>query len=511
MGQTVISYTTRDALSILAQFNADPDLKEQPPRVKNSVAFSFDGLSNTLNGVTNSLFLRTMFSRPHAQDLLEMMDYTMSGKGVATVPMTVTVPSAATAGGDLLIDQADLVFETEGTATNAPVRFEARSDLTISQGFTTGTVEAFQQTTRPATDLGQTDGTEFQRVDTADLDVIKDTITLTIAADTYTVVDSWRDSFATDLHFRLFHRSDGSSFVKLPGANLQDGEAFGKKPLTALSIIANYAVGGGSRGNQAAGRIIKYVGGDVNVTDVTNPSPSTGGTAEESIENAREIAGISLRGTEIASNQSVFLALAKSVSGVLTASFVNTGLFRVDAFIIPTGGGLPSTALKTEVGDLLTEKSPLGQIEVTGRDPNYLDQAIAGEVQVLSGFLFSNIKHLVELAAALRTSEIGSEINNTFLTDGLTAAIAQINGTFVSSGLVSQTIVEKDDGPQVERFLTNIPFQSFGETLHPEDIISAVQGFVTGVDVAKMLNPLSDITVAPGFIVRPVSNTWTAF
>lgn len=509
-GQTTISYTTRDAATLLAQYNADPDLREMPPRLKRAIAFAFDVLSNVLNGFVNTQFLRTMFSRPHAQDLLANMDYTMDWKGVATVAETVTVPAAATAGGDLLILKADLVFETEGTATNAPVRFEARSDLTISQGFTTGTVTAFQQTTRPATDLGETDGTEFQIIETADLDVTSE-ITLTIGADTYTAVDSFRDSGATDLHFRIFYRSDGSSFIKLPGTNSQDGEAFGKTPLPGVSVIGNYAVGGGTRGNQAAGRIIKYAGGDVNVTTVTNPSPSTGGTEEETIENAREIAGISLRGTEILSNATTFNAAARDISGVLSVSTSVTGLFTIDIFIIPTGGGLPSTALKIQVGEDLTARTPLEQIEVTGRDPNFLDQAIAGEVRVLSGFLFDNIRHLVELAAALRTSEIASEINRTFLASGLSAAILQINGTLVSGGLVSQTIIEKDDGPQVERFLTNIPFQSFGETLHPEDIGTAVQGFVTGVDVAKMLSPTSDITVGAGFIVRPVSNTWTAF
>ncbi len=506
MPQNVVRYSTRDYNSVVQQFNDEPVLKDQPERMKRGPASVFDTLSNTLNAVANMLFTSTVFSRTHAQILFDLLDYHLAWK----TPSSCTERFTISGTGPLTIAKADLVGSTVGTVTQNAVRFEARESLVIGSGASYGDIVCYAQETRPQQNIGKTDGSNFQQVELPDLDVIDDTNQITIDGNSYNRVNTFANSTGTDYHYLLFFRSDGSSYIVLGGENTQDNSEFGFKPPADIDIYADYAVGGGTDTNiENTGEVTEYLGTNVNVSAVTNTTAATGGLDEETLENARNIAPIRLRSAEFFSNESTGLALLKTeVSGFLNGQIVITGLMEVDAYIVPVGGGAPSAGLITEVQDLLEERSYLEQVTATGYSANYINQAISAEVSMLSGYAYADKEKYMELALALRSSEISLGIYEVYYSTGVADAIDRINSDFAA--LLPYLIgggdfTNESDAVQIERLLKNIPFQSFGENLNPEDLSTAVQGFVTGVDRCEMLAPTSPVTVPAGSISRPSS------
>jgi hypothetical protein len=509
-GRQVINYSTRDYAAVMAQFDADPELREQPERFKRGHAGIFDALSNLANAMANSAFINTAFSRPHLQDLLALIDYAIPWKLVATVTQEFTIDPAATASSDYTVLAADLVAGTIGTSSSPAQRYEARSDLTFTIGTTVSSVTLYNQTTQPQQIIGATDGSDYQEIDLPDLDVVKDTLVITIGSDVYSVVSTFADSGSTDPHFKLYYRSDGSSYIKLPGL-APDGTAFGKKPGIGQDIIADYAIGGGIEGNKSAGTITEYLGTDTNVLSTVNNLAASDGAPEQSLSLAKEQSRLELRSVGFFTNESTALGLVRAnVEGIINLSIVRTGTLEVDVFLQPSGGGNPTTEQKLQAQDILQRKSFLEEVAVNPRDPIYITTSIIGTARVAEGYSFGEILKYIEFASAYRVSEIGFFIHESFLNDDLSDTIALINGTLVSGGLVSASFTTQDDGPQIQRILSNVPFQRFGEDLHPEDIVSAVQGFVIGVDFVKIQNPTSPISVNGGSITQPTVITWSS-
>jgi hypothetical protein len=490
-------YTIRDALALRAAINANPELAEFSEPFKDMIVGPFDVLNNSVNAVANSMLVRTCFSRPHLQDVLENLDYYMAWKSTARGEVQVTVNASATVSGDYIIPVDKLKFQRTGSPNIDPLQYESREPLTISQGTTTSSVTAYQQVTRTA-EIGDTDGTDFQRVDLPDLDVLEDTITLAIAGETYTRVDSYVNSGALDRQFKLYYRSDGSSFVEGPGES-QDGDKYGFKPSAGESITADYATGGGPESNVAANRITVYIGGDPQVTAVNNPNPLTGGGPEESLENAKVISRLAFRTPGTFTNESSAIALAKSIDGVLTVAIVKTGTLRTDAHVMPIGGGLPSGLLKDQVADLLTRRSPLEQIIVTARDPNYVDVSVVASIRMFEGYAFADYHKYLTLAATIRISEIGEYLHDVYAADGIDEARKQINAYL--SGLTGYSYSSTDNS-EIEKILKKRKFQKFGEDLKQNDVINSL--YLDSVDYVVVSQP-GDINVLSGYITRPTT------
>ncbi|TGL39621.1 hypothetical protein EHQ53_13955 [Leptospira langatensis] len=493
-----ISYSSRDYSAVLSQIDADTDLKQQPARFKISLAAVFDVLSNALNAIANSLFIRTSFSRPQLQDVLSLIDYSMSWKQTASVPMTVNIDPSATASGPYTVLKSNLIFGTVSSISKPQVRFEARDNLTFSMGTSISSVQVFGQTTQAQKNIGTTDGSSWQQFDLPDLDVLEETLTLTIGSDTYTLVDSFINSLVTDTVFRLYYRSDGTSYVILPGVDTQTGKSYGKVPITGTTVYANYAIGGGLDTNVDPNTITEYLGNDLNVTSAINGIASTGGSEEETIDNAKAIAPIALRGVNYFINQSTGIAIAKSITGVLDCFIYNDGLLSVSCVLIPIGGGLPSADLKTQVQTALIERSPLEEITVNMVEPIYISTAVQLNVAVLQGTVLSDITKFINLAVLFRADKYGQYIKTAYISQGLSSAIDLINSTWGS--LIGDTF-SITDSSQLIRILDNVPTISFSETLQPEDLISAVQGFVTGIDYVKLISPSSPVVVGSSGIV----------
>jgi hypothetical protein len=494
-----INYSSRDYSSVISQINADPDLKQQPARFKITLAGLFDVLNNTLNAIANSLFIRLSFSRPQLQDLLSLIDYSMAWKQTATVQLTVNINPAATVSGSYTVSAANLAFGTVPTISNPQVRFEARTSLTFTIGTSTSSVTVYAQTTQAQKNIGTTNGSSWQQIDLPDLDVLSDTLTLTIGSDTYTLVSSFINSLATDTVFRLYYRSDGTSYIILPGIDSQTGKSYGKVPTNGLTIFANYATGGGLSSNVNANTITQYLGNDNNVVSSTNNSAATGGTEEETIDNAKAVAPLALRGVNYFINASNGIAIAKSIEGVLDCFIYNDGLLSVSCVIIPVGGGVPSPSLKTTVHSALISRSPLEEITVNMVDPNYVITSIQMNIKTLEGVSLADINQYIKLAILVRADNYSSYIKSIYISEGLSSAIAQVNAIWGT--LIGETF-SVNDSAQFMKIFDNVPSIAFAENLQPEDLISAVQGFVNGVDYVKLISPSSPVSVGSNGITK---------
>lgn len=502
-----INYTARDFLSILQQINADAELAATPDVWKKMFAGIGDNNSNLINAVVNALLLRTAFDRTILTDVLKLNDYDLEWKSQSSVDITITIGAAYTVSGSYTILASAIKGKTQGTIATPEQLFEGRTNVVFPMGTTSTTTTVYQQSTQDTLVIGLTDGSNWQTFDITDADVVKESLVIQIGADYFTRVTSFANTTGSDKVYKIYYRSDGTSYIQLGGVDAVSGWQYGFIPTAGQNVNATYAVGGGAAGNIADGTLTQYTGGDVAVVSITNPTEAEGGAAEETIANAIAIAPLRARETGYFVNESTGISLIQSnVSGVLLASIERIALLSVNVWIIPEGGGLPSTDLKNAVRDLLIAKSPLEDIDVTVNDPLYLTTSVTMDLALLPGAVFTAISAYCKLALVAKAHELAESLLAVFNEQGISAAITFINANFSSITGVSFTV--SADGAQVADILKHTVPVKFGESMVLEDF-SAQCGWITGVDYIRVRTPTSDITGISGGLIRITSVTIT--
>lgn len=503
----VINYSTRDYNGVISQIDSDSQLKEQPTRWKRAIAGIFDVINNTINSVVNALAIRTAFDRTIMQDVLGLIGYDLAWKETSSVLLKIVIDASATVSGSYVLNKADIIASTVGTTSKLPLRFEARANLTFSIGTTESSILVYQQTTQELVTIGQTNAANWQTIELPFVDILKETMVLKVGLTEYTRVANFAKSNSTDKHYKVYYRSDGTAYVKFGGIDTKTSTQYGYIPSAGQNVTLVCAVGGGSISRIGIGELSDYLGADVNVISIENEVASTGGEDEETIENAREVAPLSIRAVSGQyTNESTGLAIARAIPGVLDAQLVKTGRLTIDAYIIPSGGGLPSSDLKTLVSSTLQEASILQEISVTSKDPLYINTNITSLVRLLPGYNSDDVLPYIKLAQVLRSSEVGRSVYGVYYSYGLSDAIEEINDLY--GVLLSATFNLSDDGAQIERLLDNVAYQRAGLGLSAEDLVIA-SGFVYGLDTIRITNPGSEIPATSGYITKPTDVTVT--
>ena len=498
----VIQYSTRDFLTALADIESDPELRKFPARFKRMNAGVTDSINNNMNAIFNALILRTAYSRPILQDLLQLIDYQMSWKRTAIATVQITVESSAT---PYIIPKADCIFGTAGTVDQASIQFESREDISVPALTTLISRTLYAQTTQPQRNIGVTDGSNFQEIDLPDIDILPETLVITINGNNYDLVDSFAESSATDKHFRVYFRSDGSSYIQLPGVDQVDNTSFGQVPPPGQTVYADYATGGGAVTNVAENTITEYLGNDSNIVSVNNGSKATGGLDEETIQNAVTIAPLRARTTKYFINRSTGIAIAKEVSGVLYADVVRVSPLNCQCFVIPVGGGVASSQLLQEVQDLLIARSPLEEIEVTAFTASYLTTFVNMQIKLLPGYLFSDVAKFASLAVCQTLHVLGQYIYEVYASNGIQSAIDEINSTYSPITGYSYTV---GDSSGIIRILENVETAVVSKPRLVTELYMAL-AYVDGLDYANILAPNSDLVPSSGSITNVSTITQT--
>jgi hypothetical protein len=354
-----------------------------------------------------------------------------------------------------------------------------------------------QQSLTDLANVGTSDGTTgWQEFNLPDLYVLEDTIYCLINGDTWEKVDSWIDSTSTDKHFRIYYNSDGSSFIRFG-----DG-IYGAIP-GAFDIEVYYAYGGGADSNvNFTNRIINYGGTDTNITGVTNPTTFSGGSNEEDIESAKRNAPILLKARDRFVTSSDGLALTLNYGGVANA-VINKNAFGVlsaQVLIVPTGGGLPSSQLKTDLQQYLIDRTILESIDIRVQDPVYVVQNVTSAMKVLPGYTYADIEDYFDLAYILLFSEITYEILLDYEANGIESAVSLINNYY------SKTY-DASDYAQIIKFLDNVNAVVFGSTIQEIDITGFIDQHLIGCDYLTISAPSFPIALDVDEITQIGSRT----
>ena len=343
-------------------------------------------------------------------------------------------------------------------------------------------VTCYQQQTKDTVIIGESDGTtEWQEFDLADIDILEDTLEITINAVSWSKVDTFVDSGAVDTDFRLFYNNDNSARIQVGNGT------YGAIP-GAFEIEADYAVGGGSDSNVTVTNAINIYGGaDSNVNAVSNPSSLTGGDDEQDIEEAKILAPLLLKTRErfVTGDDGAALAIAYGGISQVKVRDNQFGLGSAQVLCVANGGGNLSGAVKTALQSYLIDRTILESIDVRVQDLTITSTNVTSAAKMLSGYTYTgDIENYFRLAWKLFLSETGKEIYNDYIANGVDSARTLINTIF------TETYTSLDN-TQIARFMTdfNLFYRVIGEDVQESDAMAFVAGKTTGVDYITITVP----------------------
>lgn len=333
-------------------------------------------------------------------------------------------------------------------------------------------VVCYQQETQPQISLGTSTGTTaWQEFDIPSVNVLRDTLVITINSFVWTRVDTLVFSSPTDKHYKLYYKTDGSAYIQFGNGT------YGAIP-PAFDVLADYAVGGGVLSNVTGqNKINLYNGSDSDVTGCANNTSFTGGGDVENIESAKILGPLLLKARDRFVTSEDGLALAEAYPGVAVASIIKNwlGVLTVKVPIVPDGGGLPSAGLKSALQTYLTDRTILEEIAVTVSDPTYSTQNISVAIKIYSGYVFASIQTYAVLALRMVFTEVGQEIKSIYSSSGIDTAIQYINTRWATS-------FTSADSKQIATLIENLEPAQFGKSFQLVDVLGYLDKYIDGVD-----------------------------
>lgn len=369
-------------------------------------AFVGDVLAYTLDAHARESRLVTATQRKNVIALARMLGYRLPGATAATAGVEFTLAQPPVA--DVTIPAGTIVRTKEVTEA---ARFQLVGPVVICSGASPPKAAGAVEHSR----------THTQRIDVrglADLDVVLDhtpyldgSAVVTASNGTYAERDSLLGSGPNDLHFLVLVDQNDR-------ATLRFGNGASGTPPTG-TVTVTYKTGGGAAGNVDAGRIAVIEGAYTDAhghpvqVSVTNPDPAWGGTDRQSVATAKLLAPESLRALTRSVAREDFEIHARHVPGVARALMLtsnedasiteNSGVL----FVIPTGGGMPTPALKNLVLKQVTEVYPCTlTFQVNVQNPVYRKIDISARVYVRQGHTPAVVRERIKanLTAMFRVS-----------------------------------------------------------------------------------------------------------
>ena len=343
-----------------------------------SNAFVLDILGFYQDNQANEAFLVTAQQRKNAIALAKMLNFEAEGAAAAQVDVTLTARDTSTGGppiGSVTLPAGTIVQTAEVTD---PVRFQLLTDALIAAASDPSEATVTAENSANADDSFVSSGVPNQEFVLTSIPYLDDSAVITANDGTYTEVDTFLSSTSSDKHFVLLVDENDRATIRFGnGVN-------GKVPIGTISV--DYKTGGGSEGaveegavSQIQGQFTDSLSNPVTVT-VTNAAASSGAQDRQTVEQIRIAAPASLRVLERTVAREDFEICADAVAGVARSLMLtsdqsdaipeNTGFL----FLIPEGGGVPSTALKDQVAAIFVEdgeKPATLTFTVDVRDPLY--------------------------------------------------------------------------------------------------------------------------------------------
>lgn len=449
----------------------------------------FDILHWYLDAFANNTFLATAITPEAVDNLLAYIDYFRSTASCSSVVVEVTLSDSCPL--PYTFPREQLKF-----AVVKPDQHFIQMEGIAEEVFTTATknVTIFEGRTIFNQAVGVCDGSAFQEFDMPDIDYLGGSASVSIGATLesalpYTPVDFLVESESTDAVYRVIRLPNGFSRLRFG-----DGVT-GKLPTPGHKVWVTARFGGGTKGNfLTSGAAINYAGASPYVTGTTFVSAAaSGGGEEETIDTAREIAPPLIRVNSRAVTERDFellsLKFSTGISRVkVLPSYYGSG--TVGIHIVPTGGGDPSTPLKTALQNYLIPITTLGRVDVRVRTPNYQAQGISAGIKMKGTKPFATAQALGLTFMKILVSEMAIEIYNTYRREGIAAAVTKINAYYGNT-------YTSTDYPVIEKLLINVGqnLPNWGVSLNPGDIYQLLEA-IPNVSYSEVYTPASTITIA---------------
>ncbi|MFI5301620.1 MAG: baseplate J/gp47 family protein [Polyangiales bacterium] len=373
-------------------------------------AFVGDVLSFYLDSQARESRLATATQRKNVIALARMLGYRLDGAKAARA--TVAFSLQASPGADVTLPAGTVVRTQEVTQ---PVRFELVAPVVVAAGASPPL----------ASGVAENSTSCHQRVDarglgdaSAGVDVTLDRVPyldgsahVSAGNGDFAEVDSLLDSGPNDRDFMVLVDQNDR-------ATLRFGSGVNGAPPTG-TIVVRYKTGGGVVGNVDPGRLVVVEGSFADAHGrparvlVTNQDRAEGGTERQTVAAAKLLAPVSLRALTRSVAREDFEIHARRLPGVARALMLtsnedptipeNSGIL----FIIPTGGGLPTPALKNVVLTQVTETYPCTlTFQVVVQDPIYRPLDISTRVFLRPGAVPSVVRDRIRasLAAMFRVT-----------------------------------------------------------------------------------------------------------
>lgn len=331
--------------------------------------------------------------------LAKLVGYSPAGATAASVDVELLLP--APLAGSVTISRGDRVKTAEVTA---PIFYQFLEDVVFAPGETAKTVSVenseFAEVTVTST------GRANQSFVLPATPYLEGSAVPVFADGTYTEVENFLSSTSTDRHFVA--TADERDRAALRFGNGVNGAI----PNGTGSIT--YKTGGGKAGRVEGGRLQRLeraytdsFGSPAPFT-VTNPSRSSGGEDRESNAQIAVNAPESLRVLERAVAREDYEIAAQQVPGVARALHVTSNEYSAVPenegflFIVPTGGGVPSTLLLEQVAAQFSgpgapyPKPNTYRLHVQAAP--YLTVNVGSVVYLRGGFTRAQVRANIELA-----------------------------------------------------------------------------------------------------------------
>jgi hypothetical protein len=329
--------------------------------------------------------LLTATQRKNLIALTKLLGFRPAGARAATVNEVFTL--AAPPLADVALPQGTQIRTASITE---PVVFQLVRDVLIPAGASPPTATGILEHSAPQDELFASTGLPNQEAVLPATPYLDGSPEVVAGNGEYAEVVNFLASTAADRHFLvLVDQTDRATLRFGNGVN-------GAIPSGTIGV--RYKTGGGTAGNVNAGTLIKLDGsftddhGNTVVISATNPTPASGGTDRQSIAQIQALAPESIRVLSRTVTREDYEVNARRLPEVARALMLtsnedsgiaeNTGIL----FVIPRGGGAPSSALKDAVKQQVTVVFPNTlTFQVAVQDPVYLPIAVQARVFLRQG------------------------------------------------------------------------------------------------------------------------------
>jgi len=341
-------------------------------------------------------FVGTMTQRKSAINHGQRQGYTLSGASAATVDLVATLTNAPLPG-TVTIAEGDVVRTLEVTD---PVRGEIQAEVQFAPGDTTKTLSWKHSISRSASFTA--DGSANQSFFLSDAPYLDDSLAFSTAAGAWTQVDNFLLSESTSRHFVVkVDQNDRATFYTGDGVN-------GAKP--DGTFTAYYETGGGSDGNVEPNSLVRF---ETEYTDslgnkafltVTNAVKAEDGTDRETVDQARVNIPADRTLPPGTTTREDFEIRADAVSGVGRSLMLTSDLDATvpenegRLYIIPTGGGTPSSALIAAVEATFVTYPAPPTFTLTVSGATYLTIDVDATIWIAQGYSATTVKAAITSA-----------------------------------------------------------------------------------------------------------------